>query len=76
MGIDFKTSPSKYVLLSDPAPHIQAFEIRHCLNSHTKKVVYYPDYLKSLKLGRLQTGQSVHGMATIRSNTSLNSSGH
>ena len=37
MSIDLRKSPSNYVLLSDHVGHLQASEVRHCLNLHAKK---------------------------------------
>ena len=50
MRIELQTSPSSSVLLLDNVSHLQAFEVRHCLNPHAKKkkVVYYPDVVKYL----------------------------
>ena len=37
MRIELQTSPSSSVLLLDNVSHLQAFEVRHCLNPHAKK---------------------------------------
>ena len=66
MIIEFNSSPSNFVVLSCHVSHLQAFEVKHCLNPRAKKVVYYPDVLKSLKFGQSATQtQSVHGMVTL-----------
>ena len=45
MIIDFKTSQSNFVLLLCHVSHLQAFDVRHCMNPHAKKVVNYSDVL-------------------------------
>ena len=49
MIIEFKASPSNFVLLSYNVSHLQTFEVRHCLNPHAKKLYITQDVLKSLK---------------------------
>ena len=58
MIIQFKTSPSKFVFLACHTSHLQAFEVRHCLNPRSKKWYTTPIFKNLSNLVNLQMGHN------------------